>query len=109
MKITVNEAKKNEAADFHHITEEERKAAQDLWNKFNADLLEKGMKLYYDYDGGGFYVAAFELKPGHSKDAGALNEDELKKVVYEGGFDDKAVNNPPWFTDSSGYTLVVKG
>lgn len=114
MKITVKESKKNEAHDFHHITEDERKAAQDLWNKFNADLEQKGMKLYYDYDNGSFFVASTDLKNGYMDRDGTgdtsadLDEQELEAVIYEGGFDEKAVNNPPWFTSMRSYGLRTK-
>jgi hypothetical protein len=39
------------ANEFHHITPEERKTAQDLWNNFNAELKDRGMQLMYDEGG----------------------------------------------------------
>jgi len=93
---------------FKHVTEEQRKAAVSLWNDFNAALADLGMKLMYDYDGGGFFVVSSELGATESTDDAAnLTADELEQVVKEGGFRwDEAVNNPPWFT-GCGETLRV--
>ena len=99
--------------NYHHITEDERQEAIRLWNEFNAELDRRGMKLHYDYTDGNFFVADKGLKNGYlDKDGKAktertLDEDELSKVIYEGGFDDTAVNNPPWFasTGPGGYTF----
>lgn len=107
MKITVKEAKKNEAADFHHVTEEEREWAQSKWNAFNKELTERGLKLMYDYYGGGFFVCDFALEGAMSPNG--LSDAEVEHVIKEGGFDSKALNNPPWFTNPGEYTLAVKG
>ena len=101
--------------EFHHITEEERKEAQRLWNEFNTELDRRGMKLHYDYENGNFFVADKSLANGDFDRGGepaterTLNSDELKQVIYEGGFDHEAVNNPPWFvsTGQCGYSLKV--
>lgn len=101
--------------NYHHITEDERKEAVRLWNEFNAELDRRGMKLHYDYNDGNFFVADKNLKNGYLDKAGkpntdrTLDEDELHKVIYEGGFDSSAVNNPPWFTcsGSAGTTLEL--
>ena len=101
--------------NYHHITEDERKEAIRLWNDFNAELDRRGMKLHYDYENGNFFVADKALKGGYLDKAGkptadrTLDEAELCKVIYEGGFDFSAVNTPPWFTcrGSDGTTLEV--
>lgn len=107
MKIKVK-GTKSEAREFPHVTEEARQYAQDLWNKFNKDLLERGLKLHYDYASGSFFVAAAELAGVTVGEPDALSGEELKQVIAEGGFDDKALNNPPWFTNPGEYTLKVK-
>lgn len=107
MKISVRE-KACEAKEFKHVTEAERKAAQDLWNKFNDDLAGKGLRLMYDYTGGGFFVCSSELVGEYKGSAAGLSNDELDAVIREGGFDQGAKNNPPWFVDGSDYILAVK-
>jgi hypothetical protein len=102
------------AKEYRHITEEQRKTAENLWRDFNAKLKENGMDLFYDYDMGCFYVASSELEPGYMTDTGKgktdadLDRDELRKVINEGGFAD-VPNNPPWFSDGTCYSLRVKG
>lgn len=99
------------AKEYRHITEEQRKTAENLWRDFNAKLKENGMDLFYDYDMGCFYVASSELEPGYiemGETAAVLDRDELEKVIAEGEFTD-VPNNPPWFSDGTGYTLRVKG
>lgn len=94
--------------EFKHVTEEQRKSAVVLWNGFNSALAALGMKLMYDYDGGGFFVVSDELDATDSMDdPDNLDEEELEQVVNEGGFRwDETVNNPPWFT-GCGETLRV--
>jgi hypothetical protein len=103
------------AKEYKHITEEQRKLAEKLWRDFNAKLKENGMDLFYDCEMGRFYVASDELGPGYIKNgtetgetAADLDRDELEKVVAEGEFTG-VPNNPPWFSDGTGYTLRVKG
>ena len=102
------------AKEYRHITEEQRKTAENLWCDFNAKLKENGMDLFYDYNMGCFYVASSELEPGYMADSGKgkteadLDRDELENVVTEGEFTD-VPNNPPWFSDGTSYTLRVKG
>lgn len=106
MKITVKESKKSEAHDFHHVTEEERQWAQDRWNAFNKELTERGLRLVYDYASGGLFVCDFVLEGVMSPEG--LPDEELKAVIEEGGFDSKALNNPPWFTNAGEYSLAPK-
>lgn len=94
--------------EYTRITEEQRSLAQRLWNEYNNTLKEHGMRLHYDSQDGGFFVASTDLVPGHSGDDGALSYDELVQVVTDGGFDREALNNPPWFTDYNRYTLKTK-
>ena len=103
------------AKEYRHITEEQRKTAENLWCDFNAKLKENGMDLFYDYEMGRFYVASSELEAGYIKygtgrgqTEADLDRDELEKVVAEGEFAD-VPNNPPWFSDGTSYTLRVKG
>lgn len=100
---------------FHHVTEAERLEAITLWNQFHAQLRSRGLKLFYNYDAGEFYVADLHLREGFFKKDGTpgtsygLTQDELEVVTHEGGFGDNAECNPPWFTTfgHGGYTLEV--
>lgn len=93
---------------YTRITEEQRLLAQRLWNEYNTTLEAHGMRLHYDANDGGFYVASTDLVPGSVGEDGLVPFDELAQVVTEGGFDRDALNNPPWFTDYSNYSLKVK-
>ena len=99
--------------EIPHITEEQRTMAERLWVKFNEDLQKNGMDLFYDYDNGCFFVASNKLTKGYANVSGKgdtpedLDKDELEVITMEGGFGN-VVNNPPWFTDGSGYTLRIK-
>lgn len=91
---------------FKHITEDQRLLAIDLWNEFNAKLDKNGMSLFYDQYNGSFFVASNKLAGVCANKPGALTDNELGDVIYEGGFGADAVNNPPWFTTPGEYTLA---
>lgn len=96
---------------FRHVSEEERVKAQEMWNEFHGKLSEMGLKLFYDYHTGGFFVASEKLTGscyGLSEEEDTLTKSELEEIIDEGGFDGKASCNPPWFTDRAEYTLCVK-
>jgi hypothetical protein len=96
------------ANEFHHITPEERKTAQDLWNNFNAELKDRGMQLMYDEGGGGFIVVSTELgEAENSLGDNVLTEAELVQVIAEGSFVyDETVNNPIVFIGIGGGLAV---
>lgn len=96
------------ANEFHHITPEERKAAQDLWNNFNAELKYRGMQLMYDEGGGGFIVVSTELEEAENGIGDdTLTEAELVQVINEGSFVyDETVNNPILFIGTGGGLAV---
>lgn len=88
---------------YKHITERRRQRAQELWQQFNAKLVDLNMQLYYDLYRGTFFVTDRNLVPAMDSNNG-LNREELERVVDEGRFEPSGTN-PPWFIDYTNYTL----
>lgn len=89
---------------YKHITEKQRQAAQDLWQQFNAKLVDLHMKLYYDCYNGTFFVTDSSLVLATDFSSHGLNREDLERVVNEGSFEPSGTN-PLWFIDYANYTL----
>lgn len=92
-----------------NITQAQLKEAVALWESFNRALAIRGMRLNYDNVQGTLYVCDKHFHNGWIGDNNTyITAEEYESVLTNGALGN-VVNNPPWFTDGTEYTLASEG